>query len=223
MTLPNHQQTRIKQLLIDNPKLTVDEIKAKLGRDAGDISEASIAELRADVQHCRRLLEEEGLITPAKKAPAAAGPTSGVPRSLTSSQQARIKLLLMENPDITVDQIRIHLGPDAFVSPDAIADLRANVQHCQRVLKEEGLVQPARKAPAAAAPASGVPRSLTSSQQARIKLLLMENPNITVDQIRSYFGRDVFVSPDAIADLRANVQHCQRTLKEEGLMSPGKK
>ena len=151
MTLPSKQQTQIKQLLIENPKITIEEIKAKVGRDGAALTSAAIAELRADVQHCRRLLEEEGLLSPAKKSRARPGSVEGAneqstvrPRS--TGLQARITQLLNENPDISVDQIRARLGRDgAFVSPDAIAELRADVMHCRRLLKEQGLLPPAKK------------------------------------------------------------------------------
>ena len=151
MTLSNKQQMQIKQLLIENPRITVDEIKAKLGRDGVGLSTVSIADLRADAEHCRRLLEEEGLLSAGKKLPARPGSVDGAntqsavrPRS--TGLQARITQLLNENPDISVDQIRAQLGRDgAFVSPDSIAELRADVMHCRRLLKEQGLLPPGKK------------------------------------------------------------------------------
>ena len=45
-----------------------------------------------------------------------------------------------------------------------------------------------------------------------------------VDEIRSKLGPDgAFVSPDEIADLRGDAIYCRRLLKEQGLLSPGKK
>src|SRR5215510_6353222 len=114
MTLSNQQQTRIKQLLIDNPEISVEEIRAKLGSDGAAVSMDFIAELRADALHCRRLLEQEGLMSPAKKSPARAGSAereserregsreatgaNGQPivRPLTNSQQARVKQMLID-------------------------------------------------------------------------------------------------------------------------------
>ena len=111
MTLSNQQQTRIKQLLIDNPEISVEEIRAKLGSDGAALSMDFIAELRADALHCRRLLEQEGLMSPAKKSPARAGSAereserregsreatgaNGQPivRPLTNSQQGGIHLV----------------------------------------------------------------------------------------------------------------------------------
>src|SRR5262247_4723758 len=141
MTLSNKQQTQIKHLLIENPEITVEEIKAKLGRDDAALTSASIAELRADVQHCRRLLAEEGLMSPAKEPPGRTGSVDGkqspeakganaqsIARPRSTGLQARIKNLLNENPDISVDQIRAQLGRDgAFVSPEWSAERRAEV------------------------------------------------------------------------------------------------
>src|SRR5215470_5268827 len=154
MTLTDKQQTQIKQLLIENPKITVDEIKAKLGRAGADLTTASIADLRADAEHCRRLLEEEGVMSPDKKSPARPGSVDGTnaqsaARPRSTALQARITNLLNENPDIGVDRIRALLGRDAdFVSPESIAELRADVMHSRRILKEQGLVPPAKKPPA---------------------------------------------------------------------------
>ena len=146
MTLSNKQQRQIRQLLIENPKLTIDAIKAKLGSDGADVSAAAIAELRADVQHCQRLLEQEGLVAPAKKSQAPSGSVDGSQPPRSTGLQARITKLLNENPDISVDEIRTQLGGDgAFVSPDAIAELRADVMHCRRLLKEQGLLPPGKK------------------------------------------------------------------------------
>jgi len=151
MTLSNKQQMQIKQLLIENPRITVDEIKAKLGRDGAGLSTVSIADLRADAEHCRRLLEEEGLLSPGKKSPPPPGSVDGAStqpavRPRSTGLQARITQLLNENPDISVDQIRAQLGRDgAFVSPDSIAELRADVMHCRRLLKEQGLLPPGKK------------------------------------------------------------------------------
>jgi len=146
MTLSNKQQSQIKRLLIENPNITIDEIKAKLGGDGADVSTASIADLRADVLHSRRLLEQEGVLSPPKKTAARTGTGDGNEAPRSTGLQARITKLLNENPDISVDQIRAQLGPDgAFVSPDAIAELRADVMHCRRLLKEQGLLPPAKK------------------------------------------------------------------------------
>jgi len=151
MTLPNKQQTQIKHLLIENPEITIEEIKAKLGRDGAALTSASIADLRADVQHCRRLLEEEGLMSPAKKSPARGGSADdtnaqSTARPRSTGLESRIKNLLNEDPDISVEKIRALLGRDgAFVSPESIAELRADVMHCRRLLKEQGLLPPAKK------------------------------------------------------------------------------
>jgi len=51
-------------LLLENPDITVDEIQDKLGRDGASISKPLIADIRADVLHCRRLLQEAGLLPP---------------------------------------------------------------------------------------------------------------------------------------------------------------
>ena len=67
MSLSANQQARVKRLLLENPDITVDEIQAKLGRDGVSVSAPLISELRADVLHCRRLLQQEGLV-PAKSA-----------------------------------------------------------------------------------------------------------------------------------------------------------
>jgi uncharacterized protein YneF (UPF0154 family) len=146
MTLSNKQERQIRQLLIENPNITIEAIKAKLGSDGIDVSSASIADLRADVQHCQRLLEQEGVLSPAKKSPARPGSGDGSQPPRSTGLQARITKLLNENPDISVDEIRAQLGRDgAFVSPDAIAELRADVMHCRRLLKEQGLLPPAKK------------------------------------------------------------------------------
>src|SRR5499426_1287893 len=238
MTLSNKQQLQIKHLLIENPKITVEEIKAKLGRDGAALTSASIAELRADVQHCRRLLEEEGLLSPAKKPPGRTGSVDGkqspeakganaqsIARPRSTGLQARIKNLLNENPDISVDQIRAQLGRDgAFVSPESIAELRADVMHCRRLLKEQGLVSPAKKSKERPGSEQSIARPRPTGLQARITQLLNENPDISVDQIRAQLGRDgAFVSPESIAELRADVMHCRRLLKEQGLLPPVKK
>src|SRR5262245_62378235 len=104
MALSNKQQMQIKQLLTENPKITVEEIKAKLGRAGADLTTASIADLRADAEHCRRLLEEEGLMSPGKKSPARPGSVDGAnaqspARPRSTELQARITNLLNENPD----------------------------------------------------------------------------------------------------------------------------
>src|SRR5262245_9813042 len=131
MTLSNKQQTQIKHLLIENPEITVEEIKAKLGRDGAALTSASIAELRADVQHCRRLLEEEGLMSPAKKPPGRTGSVDGkqspeakgakaqyIARPRPTGLQARIKHLPNEDPERGEAQMRAQLGRDgALVSP----------------------------------------------------------------------------------------------------------
>src|SRR5262245_30902019 len=153
MTLSSKQEMQIKQLLIDNPKITIDDIRTKLGRDGAALTSASIADLRADAEHCRRLLEEEGLMSPGKKTPARAGSVDGAnaqpaARPRPTGLQARITNLLNENPDISVEKITALLGSDgAFVSPESIAELRADVMHSRRILKEQGLVPPARKSP----------------------------------------------------------------------------
>src|SRR5262245_41124024 len=234
ITRSNKQQTQIKHLLIENPEITVEEIKAKLGRDGAALTSASIAELRADVQHCRRLLEEEGLMSPAKKPPGRTGSVDGkespeakgpIARPRPTGLQARIKNLLNENPDIGVDQIRAQLGRDgAFVSPESIAELRADVMHCRRLLKEQGLVSPAKKSKERPGSEQSIARPRPTGLQARITQLLNENPDISVDQIRAQLGRDgAFVSPESIAGLRADVMHCRRLLKEQGLLPPVKK
>jgi len=151
MTLSSKQEMQIKQLLIENPKITIDEIRAKLGRDGTGLTTASIADLRADAEHCRRLLEEEGLMSPAKKSPARGGSADGTnaqstARPRSTGLESRIKNLLNEDPDISVEKIRAQLGRDgAFVSPESIAELRADVMHCRRLLKEQGLLPPAKK------------------------------------------------------------------------------
>ena len=228
MTLTDKQQMQIKQLLIENPKITVEEIKAKLGRAGADLTTASIADLRADAEHCRRLLEEEGLMSPAKKSPAPPGSVDGTnaqsaARPRSTALQARITQLLNENPDISVDRIRALLGRDGdFVSPESISELRADVMHSRRILKEQGLVPPAKKPPARPDEQSNRPRSTVL--QARITQLLNEDPDISVDRIKAQLGRDGdFVSPESIAELRANVMYCRRLLKEQGLLPPGKK
>src|SRR5262245_59386668 len=238
MTLSNKQQTQIKHLLIENPEITVEEIKAKLGRDGAALTSASIAELRADVQHCRRLLEEEGLMSPAKKPPGRTGSVDGkqspeakgakaqyIARPRPTGLQARIKNLLNENPDIGVDQIRAQLGRDgAFVSPESIAELRADVMHCRRLLKEQGLLPPAKKSKERAARERSSAWLPTTRLYSELTKLLNENPDISVDQIRAQLGRDgAFVSPESIAGLRADVMHCRRLLKEQGLLPPVKK
>jgi predicted transcriptional regulator len=140
MSLSANQQARIKKLLLENPDIIVDEIQAKLGRDGASVSPGLISELRADVMHCRRLLQQEGL------APAKAAAVSEVPKfsqHTTSNQQARIKKLLLENPDITVDEIKAKLGRDGVsVSAPLISELRADVMHCRRLLQEQGLLPP---------------------------------------------------------------------------------
>jgi len=58
-------------------------------------------------------------------------------------------------------------------------------------------------------------------QQARIKRLLAENPDISVDQIRAALSREgISASTDLIADIRADVLHCRRLLEEDGLLGP---
>ncbi|MFL6970396.1 MAG: hypothetical protein ACJ8F2_00635 [Xanthobacteraceae bacterium] len=118
----------------------MDEIQAKLGRDGVSVSAPLISELRADVLHCRRLLQQEGLV-PAKSA--ADSEISKSSPHTTANQQARIKMLLLENPDITVDEIQNKLGRDgASISKPLIADIRADVLHCRRLLQEAGLLPP---------------------------------------------------------------------------------
>jgi hypothetical protein len=56
------EQARIRRLLAENSDLTVDQIKAALGREGISVSTDLIADIRADVLHCRRLLEEDGLL-----------------------------------------------------------------------------------------------------------------------------------------------------------------
>ena len=91
-----------------------------------------------------------------------------------------------------------------------------------RILKEQGLVPPAKKPPARPDEQSGRPRSTVL--QARITQLLNEDPEFSVDRIKAQLGRDgEFVSPESIAELRANVMYCRRLLKEQGLLPPGKK
>ncbi|MFL5101519.1 MAG: hypothetical protein ACJ8E5_13045 [Xanthobacteraceae bacterium] len=140
MSLSANQQARVKRLLLENPDITVDEIQAKLGRDGVSVSAPLISELRADVLHCRRLLQQEGLV-PAKSA--ADSEISKSSQQTTANQQARIKMLLLENPDITVDEIQDKLGRDgASISKPLIADIRADVLHCRRLLQEAGLLPP---------------------------------------------------------------------------------
>jgi uncharacterized protein YneF (UPF0154 family) len=143
MSLSASQEARVKKLLIDNPDITVDEIKAKLGPDGASVSPHLISELRADVLHCRRLLQEQGLI-PAKAAAASEAPKSS--QQTSSNQQGRIKKLLLENPDITLDEIQAKLGRDGVsVSAPLISELRADVLHCRRLLQEQGLLRPSVK------------------------------------------------------------------------------
>jgi hypothetical protein len=140
MSLSASQEARIKKLLLENPNSSVDEIKAKLGSAGAFVSTSAISDLRADVLHCQRLLQQEGL------APAKAAADSGVAKSsqqASANQQARIKKLLLEDPDITVDEIKARLGRDG-VSASAllISELRADVMHCRRLLQEQGLLPP---------------------------------------------------------------------------------
>jgi uncharacterized protein YneF (UPF0154 family) len=140
MTLSASQEARIKKLLLENPDITVDQIKAKLGPDGASVSAPLISDLRADVLHCRRLLQQEGLV-PAKAAADSQAPKSS--QHASSNQQARIKKLLLENPDITVDEIQAKLGRDGVtVSAPLISELRADVMHCRRLLQEQGLLRP---------------------------------------------------------------------------------
>jgi|SRR5215813_2119606 len=137
MSLSASQQARIKKLLLDKPDITVDEINTKLRPDGISVSEPLIAELRADVMHCQRLLQQEGLV-PAK-APAEAPKAS---QQASSNQQARIKKLLLENPDLTVEEIKAQLGRDGVaVSGSLVSELRADVMHCRRLLQEAGLIR----------------------------------------------------------------------------------
>jgi uncharacterized protein YneF (UPF0154 family) len=219
MSLSASQEARVKKLLIDNPDITVDEIKTKLGPDGAFVSTSSIADLRADVLHCRRLLQQEGL-APAKAAGASEVPKSS--RQTSSNQQARIKKLLLEDPDITVEQIQAKLGRDGVsVSAPLISELRADVLHCRRLLQEQGLI-PAKAAAVSEAPKSS--QQTSSNQQVRIKKLLLENPDITLDEIQAKLGSDgVSVSAPLISELRADVLHCRRLLQESGLLRPSVK
>jgi hypothetical protein len=138
MSLTASQEARIKKLLLENPNISVDEIKAKLGSAGAFVSTPAISDLRADVLHCQRLLQQEGL-APAKAA--AEGPKSS--QQASSNQEARIKKLLLEDPDITVDEIKAKLGRDGVsVSALLISELRADVMHCRRLLQEQGLLPP---------------------------------------------------------------------------------
>jgi arginine repressor len=214
MTLSANQQARVKKLLLENPDITVEQIQAKLGRDGVSISAPMISGLRADVLHCRRLLQQEGLV-PAKAAADSEAPKSS--QQTSSNQQARIKKLLLEEPDITVEQIQAKLGSDGVsVSAPLISELRADVLHCRRLLQQEGLV-PAKAPTDTEAPKSS--QQTSSNQQARIKKLLLENPDITLDEIQAKLASDgVSVSGPLIAELRADVLHCRRLLQEAGLL-----
>jgi uncharacterized protein YneF (UPF0154 family) len=139
MTLSASQEARIKKLLLENPDITVDEIKAKLGPDGASVSEPLISDLRADVMHCRRLLQQEGLVPTKAPADSQASKSS---QHTSANQEARIKKLLLENPDITVDEIQAKLGRDGVaVSAPLISELRADVMHCRRLLQEQGLLR----------------------------------------------------------------------------------
>jgi hypothetical protein len=63
MSLQSVVKTRVKKMILENPKISVDEIQSALEMNDHHLSRISISLIRGEFRHSLRFLIEEGLIT----------------------------------------------------------------------------------------------------------------------------------------------------------------